>query len=173
MNCVYFGQEGLKHYADDIKLIAEPDRVDKANAGFQQLIRVYLLADKLQDLVTTNVAIDEIMRFSDISGRVPCSDNYHHVYDNTMPRSPLRALMRDFWVYEMDEEYDKALDALPKDLMQDILREFLRVKRDGRHATVSKAFNRDLRADTKGRGRCFYHQHDDKHPRCDPKSRSD
>ena len=75
MNGVYFGQEGLKHYADDIKLIAEPNRVNKANAGFQQLIRVHLLTDKLQDLVTTNVAVGEIMQFSDVSGRVPCSEN--------------------------------------------------------------------------------------------------
>jgi hypothetical protein len=36
----------------------------------------------------------------------------------------------------MDEEYDKALDALPKDLMEDILRQFLRVKRDRKDATV-------------------------------------
>lgn len=40
MNCVYFGPEGLKHYADDMNLIAEPDRVNKADVGFQQLIRV-------------------------------------------------------------------------------------------------------------------------------------
>jgi hypothetical protein len=172
MSCVYFGQEGLKHYADDIKSTGEANRVNKANFGFQQLIRVYLLADRLQDLVTTNVVIDEIMRFSDISGRIPCSDNFNHVYDHTTPHSPLRALMRDFWIYEMDEEYDQALDALPKDFMHDVLREFLRVKRDGKHATVKKAFNRDLRADTKA-NTCFYHQHNDKHRKCRLKLRSE
>ena len=71
----------------------------------------------------------------------------------------------------MDEEYDKALDALPEDLMQDILREFLRVKRNRKDATVKKAFNKDLSADLKW-NTCFYHQHDSKHPRCGLKSKS-
>jgi hypothetical protein len=65
----------------------------------------------------------------------------------------------------MDEEYDKALDALPKDLMEDILRQFLRVKRDRKDATVKQAFNKELSANTKY-NTCFYHQHDDKHPKC-------
>jgi hypothetical protein len=170
MNCVYFGQEGLKHYADNIKSTAEVDRTEPADAGFEALIRVYLLADKLQDLDTTNVVIDEIMRFSDTAKRVPCSSNYHLVYDNTTPHSRLRVLMRDFWMYEMDEEYDKALDALPQDLMQDILGEFLRVKRARKHATVKEAFNKDLSTDLDSYI-CFYHQHDGKHSRCGRRSK--
>jgi hypothetical protein len=68
-------------------------------------------------------------------------------------------------MYEMDEECDKALDALPKDLMEDIRRQFLRVTRDRKDATVKQAFDKDLSADTKY-NTCFYHQHDDKHPKC-------
>lgn len=38
MNCVHFGQEKLKHYADDIESIAETDRTKPANAGLESLI---------------------------------------------------------------------------------------------------------------------------------------
>lgn len=165
MNCVYFEQEGIKHYANDLKSIAETDRTEPANAGFEGLTRVYLLADKLQNLSTTNVVIDEIMRFSDVAKRIPCSDNFHLVYDHTTPHCLLRRLMRDFWMYEMDEEYDKVPDALPKDLMEDILRQFLRVKCDRKDATVKQAFHKELSANTKYNP-CFYHQHDAKHPTC-------
>lgn len=170
INCVYFGQNALKHHEDDLKSSPASESQATASAGFRALIQVYLLADKLQDPTTANIAIDEIIRFSDAAKLVP-SAGYSLVYSQTPRNSPLRTLMRDFWINEMNPTTKKPLKNLPLELMQDIMAEFLQVKDKYEGSTVREAFRRTLSADTK-QDRCRYHQHDDKHPRCVPESKS-
>jgi hypothetical protein len=172
MNCVYFGRDALKHYVDDVK--SSPDIVQgtSADAGFKALIDVYLLADKLQDLGTANLVIDGIIQFSDDVGHTPDGSVLHYAYDHTPDQSPLRVLMRDYWMYEMNAAYKNALDDLPEELMRDILREFLRVKNKDKNETVRKAFEKILSTATK-EDICHYHQHDDKYPKCAQKSSPD
>lgn len=167
VNCVYFGCETLELYADEAKSCTGSDRNVKVIAGFRALIQVYLLADKLQDLTTANMVIDEIMRFSDLVHQVP-THTWSDVYSRTPRQSPLRALMRDYWVYEMIPTVSNPLKGLSQDFMEDILLEFLRVKAKDQNATINKAFRSSLSARTKD-DKCLYHQHDDKHPRCVPK----
>ena len=170
INCVYFGQNALKHYEDGIKSSPASESQAAASAGFRALIQVYLLADKLQDPTTATIAIDEIIQFSDAADLVP-NGMYSLVYSHTPRNCPLRTLMRDFWIYELDPSTKEPLEVLPRELMEDIMTEFLRVKDKHEGSTVREAFRRTLSADTK-KDKCRYHQHDDKHPRCAPESKS-
>ena len=65
INCAYFGRKILKHYADEHASCLESGRYAKVVSGFRALVDLYLLADKLQDLPNANMAIDELMCFSD------------------------------------------------------------------------------------------------------------
>ena len=166
MNCVYFGPNALHHYTRDAE---QGHHVhDLEHVTYRALVRVYLLADKLQDPTTANIAIDEIIRSSDASRTVPGTE-YAHVYSRTPRNSPLQRLMRDFWIYELDPEAEKPLDGVPREMKEDIMLEFLRVKVKHEGAAVREAFKKTLSAETK-RDKCRYHQHDEKHPRCDPES---
>jgi hypothetical protein len=168
MNCVYVGKGSLKHYVDAVQSCSEVDRNNNVNAGFNELIQVYLLADKLQDLSTANMIIEEIKQFSDNVDRVPSDGCYTYVYSNTTPHNPLRKLMRDFWMHEMNPAHHRSADDLPRALMEDILLEFMRIKDQDWNAIVHNAFTRvHTKID-----RCYYHQHNDKHPRCVTESKS-
>lgn len=60
MQCVYSGR---------VTLPGLPKYTDKNPLG--GLITLYLLADKLNDSVTANLVVDEIIRISDQSKRIP------------------------------------------------------------------------------------------------------
>jgi hypothetical protein len=168
MNCVYFGQDTLKHYADDVNSCsaADPDsRLSSADDGFRALIHLYLLADRLQDIATANMIIDEIIQYSDIVRAAPGSQNYDHIYKHTAPHNPLRILMRDYFLHETSPTDERAVKGLPPELMTDVLLEFMRIKDQHWDSGVQDAFAHDLSDHTK-KDKCYYHQHDDKHPRC-------
>lgn len=167
MNCVYFGAGAFKHYADDIKSCSTSSRDNEIHEAFGALIRVYLLADKLHDLATANIAIDEIIRFSDIVNIVPRESRVCLAYSHTAERSPLRLLMRDFWVYDMNPSGKLPLHNAHADFLRDIALEFFRAKDKGWKQTVDQALYKHLKENTK-KDKCHYHQHDEKHPRCGP-----
>jgi hypothetical protein len=68
---------------------------------FKVLIKLYILADKLEDLESVNVILDSIIRFSDESNEIPNDHLKKDVYNLTPPSSPLRTLLRDLMIYEM------------------------------------------------------------------------
>lgn len=172
INCVYFEQDVLTVYADECDSCPESDRYVKANVGFQALVRLYILSDKLQDLATANIAIDEIIRFSDITQALPAND-FSHVYGNTPPNSPLRVLLRDYFVYERDlSSAANRLDDLPPEALKDIMLEVLRTQQEHGALTVEEAFSKQISANM-DTDRCYYHQHDDSHPRCASKPSSE
>lgn len=172
MNCVYFGQDALKVYADEYASSPEHQRSAKVSAEFRALVRLSLLADKLQDLTTANMTIDEVICFSDVTQIVP-SRQYSDAYRCTARNNPMRFLMRDYYLYEQSlPGAEQVLEDLPRELVDDIMLEILRIKRVNKDETVKTAFGRRLNAFTQ-KDPCHYHQHDDKHPRCDPKPKSD
>lgn len=172
INCVYFGREVLKIHAVEWTMCPRSDRAHKIDIGFRTLIQIYLLADKLQDLTTANMAIDEIINFSDTVWIVPY-DEFSHIYSHTPPNSPLRAIVRDHCVYEYStSSLAKQVAEFPRDLVNDIMFEVLRNKAMDKDETVKNAFGKQLKAFTHG-DRCHYHRHDDKHPRCVSKPKCD
>ena len=64
-----------------------------------RLVKIYLEADRLQDLVTSNLVIDEIVRFVGATNRVPRDKVVNHVYENSVHGNPMRMLLRDYSVY--------------------------------------------------------------------------
>jgi hypothetical protein len=172
MNCVYFGQDALKHHADDFNSCSSADRNSEAIVVFGLLIQVYLLADKLEDTATANLAVDEIMQLSDSLRMLPGNGNYAYVYGHTAPHSPLRKLMRDYWLYETGTTTNSPVNGLPEEFMKDVMLEFLRIKGKREGCTVRDAFKRTLSEDLR-KDKCRYHQHDEKHPRCVSEPKSD
>lgn len=168
-NCVYFGPAALGHDADDIDY-STPDSIDYRCGVIDSLVRVYLLPDKLQNPATCNIAIDEILRWSYITRIVPSVKTVSYVYQHTPERSSLRVLMRNFWIYDMDLDDAPPLDELPFEAVRDIASEFFRVKYEEWHQTIGDTFYKNHKA---AEDTCYYHQHDDKHPRCVPWPDSD
>jgi hypothetical protein len=129
------------------------------NGSLRPLARLYLLADKLNDIITTNLVMDEIIRLSDELLRVPCSKFVTLAYTSTVVRSPLRKVCRDFYVHEAEdwvlEESDEG--KFPFEFLKDVLLEFRRMSNQNTlDAERRKIFCVD-------REKCYYHQHDDEH----------
>lgn len=51
--------------------MGNPARSGLANTGFEALIKLYLLADKLQDFATANVVMDQLIKFVAETGEIP------------------------------------------------------------------------------------------------------
>lgn len=78
--------------------------------GIDSLIRLYILADKLGDLHTVNMAIDQLIRLSDKTSEIPDGDSIALIFDNTPDTSPLRRLAVDFYLFEGSLEVYEELD---------------------------------------------------------------
>jgi hypothetical protein len=151
MQCIYHGSVSvpeLPEYSDDNCL-----------GG---LIALYLLADQLNDVITANLVIDETMRASEEFRRLPHNSDLTLVYESTIAGNPLRKLCRDYYVYEarasLLEDFEE--DVLPFQFVKDVLLEFENLASDN-----VPYFGRGKTKCVK-RERCYYHRHDDEHPRC-------
>jgi hypothetical protein len=170
VNCVYFGSQALQNYADEIKHLSEVPS-DQVTNGFEALLKVYILAETMQDLITANLVIDEFVRFGNIARCAPGPETVLLAYACTTTNSPLRLLMRDYRVYDITPSSPKQLEGLPVDFMKDITLEVFRVMRGDRTQTIKAAFSKETGVKVR-EDKCHYHQHDDKHPRCVPKETS-
>ena len=131
-----------------------------SDTGSKALIKLYLLADKLQDLATANMVIDELMDFVAKAAQIPRYAPTSLAYNSTAGNNPLRALLRDYWVYQMPTDGADLLKAnnFPKDFLRDVAAEFMLLR-------LGKATTQDCKRD-KCSEKCLYHQHDDEHPQC-------
>lgn len=179
VNCVYFGPEILQHYADNIKAQPETESVDDdddddlVNQGFIALVELYLMSDRLQDFITANLVIDELMRFQDVVQLVPHNSTVSLAYSHTVKNSPLRRLMRDYWVYLKRPRDIRvgSFEGLPDECIKDVMLEFYSVMEKHGKKTVDDAFSSEIMTNAY-EDKCYYHQHDDKHPGCVPKPSS-
>jgi hypothetical protein len=131
-----------------------------SDAGSKALIKLYLLADKLQDLTTANMVMDELMDFVAKAAQIPRYTPTSLAYNSTAGSNPLRALLRDYWIYQMPNDGADLLKAnnFPKDFLRDVAAEFMLLR-------LGKATTQDRKRD-KCPEKCLYHQHDDEHPLC-------
>jgi hypothetical protein len=128
--------------------------------GYEALIRLYLLADRLQDLKTANTAITELISFQWQVREVPEHEFVRIAYESTVKGNPLRILLRDMWVHALPNDGDCLVEGndYPNEFLQDIADELMRValkRPEGIHPI--DCLNTDA---------CRYHQHDDQHPLC-------
>lgn len=87
-----------------------------------------MLADKLQDLVTTNLIMGELIRLAAGTSEIPRHVHVNHAYSSTTSTSPLRTLVRDYWVYHYPKDGPSLIkdNDYPKDFLQDVTAEMIR-----------------------------------------------
>lgn len=197
MNCVYFGIKAFQlsenipkddrddkerddKLGSDAFLCSEAEHaaVYKEEPGsnycdylrqcFRILIDLYLLADRLRDLKTANLVMDELVRFGN-EGESYSDEIIRRVYGSTVHGNPLRKLMRDDCVYETDSVNYMRLhvEGGHPDFARDVMVEFLRLRDHNATRKVENVYslhdNHRALVD-----KCHYHQHDKDHPRCVP-----
>jgi hypothetical protein len=176
LNCVYFGPETLEQWADACMAESEAEPEGKtrdeeqavADLVFEKLIRLYLLAERLVDLRTANMALGEIIRSSMLLRVIPMQVPTSLAYASTAKDSPLRTLLRDYWVYESgstDTDRERLRTAgFPSEFSQDIAIEMLRIVSESEDYDPFDKTVKEIYSDNK----CHYHQHDELHPSCIP-----
>ena len=124
------------------------------------------MADKLQGVVTLNLVIDDLMRVSIKTEQNPDLDSAALAYRLTPAGHPLRTLLSDFNIYDLDAESVKkpVQFAAPglTEVLFNVYVEMLRLMSAGEDKAVrDKFFEADFREQT-----CRYHMHDEEHPKC-------
>lgn len=141
-----------------------------ANEKFLCLTRLYVLADRFQDLQTANAIIDQIVVCSEESSQIPGFDPVTFAYGATTPRSPLRSLFRDYWVYEAAPHSvdDLKAKSFPAEFYCDVAHECLQITNRVIYERVEHfhPFKLRIKDDLCAHDKCSYHQHNDRHPRC-------
>jgi hypothetical protein len=140
-------------------------------AHYTSLSKLYILADKLGDLTSANLIIDEFIDSSDDMAFAPSDKVVNFIYESTAHGNPLRRLMRDIWTYETTKAsyLDYHAVKLHADFIRDVMVESFRtrfeIKVDENCEHVCTIAQR-VCAD-----RCHYHQHHATAlcPRCVPK----
>lgn len=140
--------------------------VEASHSRLKALVKLYVLADKLEDLTSANLIMDEFLAVHKKATKIVLSSLILRVYKHTPPSSPLRTVVRDIILFETGDDYYEGdgSKALPKELLFDVLREDSRIKHENRdnRKTISKLYDISIH----GFGKCHYHQHHDGHPRC-------
>jgi hypothetical protein len=117
-----------------------------------------LLADKLIDLHTANLIMDELIDHVDACKRLPSFGFINIVYQCTPAGSPLRKLFRDLYIHEADYDwFQKKLEigwSPPVEFANDLIVEIGRLHGENRNRAVRKVF--EINAVDLPRGR--YHQ---------------
>lgn len=120
MQCVYLGS------------VTVPTLPEDYDGDFGGLFALYLLADKLDDIITANLVIDGIMRMSEELRRVPKGVAITQAYGSTAAGNSLRKLCRDYYVHEATTEVLESMreDSFPFQYSQDVMLEFARLARN-------------------------------------------
>ena len=129
---------------------------------FKGLIALYLLADKLNEIITTNLVADEIIRTSEALHMIPSTSCVTLAFNSTIEGNPLRRLCKDYYVHEAAVGVLENLKEgqLPFQFIKEVL---LELDRMTRHATP---YDQRTKVGCVDREQCYYHQHDDDHPKC-------
>jgi hypothetical protein len=151
MQCVYHGSVAVPKLP-----------VYEEGKSLGGLIKLYLLADKLNDILTSNLVMDEIIHLSEEWRRIPCDDEVALAYRLTTTGNPLRSICRDYFVHEGTARLLETLEegTLPFQFIKDVLLEFERL------ASSKAPYDKSNKVQCVNREKCHYHQHDDEHPKC-------
>jgi hypothetical protein len=140
---------------------------------FTRLLRMYILADRLQDLHSANIIMDDLVTASmhtkegaaDIrAAMISAIDaNLQPVYTCVLAGSKLQCLLSDCFILEMSRwRSTYAADAIASELLLDVqqaIEEGAGMLNLKRFAHESLPYHR--------RDKCFYRQHDAANPKCE------
>jgi hypothetical protein len=138
------------------------------------LIDLYLLADRLQDMETANLVMDNLLRFSTEGRQCFAAEIVRRGYDATVHGNPLRKFMRDECVYEtQSSEYmDYHVESAHPDFTRDAMVEFLRLRDENLEEKIENVYSIHDKH-MRNADKCHYHQHSETHPRCVPEPRKE
>lgn len=128
------------------------------------LVDLYLLADKLMDHVTANMAVDKLIRMSESRNAYPSPVLITYVYGSTTAGSPLRRLFRDWYVFTVVESWVDNIhrDEYPHGFLKDLVHEIYNLQHDNQGKRIRKVFAAEKLASR--RTKDYYHQKVDKAP---------
>jgi hypothetical protein len=78
---------------------------DVADDYYEHLVRLYIMADSLQDPITANMVIDETRRISQQSC-TPQTNTLKLAFDQTLPGDGMRNVLADTFIFGGDEDPD-------------------------------------------------------------------
>lgn len=133
------------------------------------LMDLYLLADRLRDMQTANLVMDELIRFSEKGNESFTDEVVRRTYNATAHGNPLRKLLQDECVYATNSTDYRYLhvDTGHPEFTRDVMVELIRLGDYTVNEKVENVYtlhqNHWWYTD-----KCHYHQHDETHPRCVP-----
>jgi hypothetical protein len=131
---------------------------DPDGSRFEALIKLHLLADKLQDSEMMNMLIDELIRMVEEDGLIP--NHVSLIYSSTTRDSMLRVLVRDIYVHKAESaechEFLETSDLHPE-FWRDISLEYFRLKNT--ENSIGEVYGLRIGQD-EGVRRYDYHDHD-------------
>lgn len=159
-------------YSDTVEVIRD---IPASSDGFpsieminipQYLVDVYILADKLGDLLTANTVVDGMIQHLDAHQMVPPDSVIAHAMTKFSIDSPIARLFVDLFVHEAHADCMRS--TIEQGIvLQAILNEILlvtnRLASDNRWKSIRNIFQRHYYTSNH---KCRYYQHDNEHPRC-------
>lgn len=151
--------EGSEHNDSDCGISQIEDRESRETF----LVDLYLLADKLMDPITANMAIDKLKRMTEVLDLYPSTTLVKHVYCSTIRGNPLRTLLRDWYVYQVSEEWVDTLhqDEYPCAFLEDLVQETYNLHRKNANKRICNVFSPSKLVDLP---KDHYHQKHEKPP---------
>jgi len=137
------------------------------NSDLSELIKLYELADKLEDLTSVNLIMDEFLASYQEAWRMFIPSVTTQIYQHTPSNSPLRTVVRDVILFHTNPTFyedDGGCKQYPVELLLDVLREDAKIKDRNRsnQKTIAELYDVKISDFDK----CHYHQHHDGHPKC-------
>ena len=163
LHCVYKDKVDI----GDLSIAIHPEDESRSEATKIncRLVLTYVLADKLADVIASNMIIDEIARYSDRVGKVPSSDALKATLSNTLEGSAIQRLLLDYYVHEanaLSMETICTKEFVPGEFLHRILKEKARLEDTHRKGKICEVFQVGYVM----KHLCHYHQHDEEHPSC-------
>lgn len=130
-----------------------------------RLVKTYMLADKLGDIVTTNMVVDRMIDLTDSAKQLPGNETTRIVTSYTSQESPLRKLFIDYYVHEASMESLRKMlrdDTIPRTFICEVLDEKATLASHCEALKINEVFLNDFTKNHK----CRYRQHDKLYPSC-------
>ena len=163
LGCVYKDEFLL----GDLPTAAQADTKERSEFGatHHHLLRVYLLADKLGDVSTANMVVDEIVKYFFDNRTAPSHAMLKVALTCTPQHLPLFRLLLDFYFHQASKHTFEMMcndAALLRQFLDGIVREKAKLEAQRRAERIDNVFESGYVA----RNSCHYHQHDREHPSC-------
>ena len=129
---------------------------------------IFVLADPLCDLSTTNIVTDENIDYSDRMGMLPDSTATNLECASTESTNPLRALIRDYCVYEAGNVQlaDEMSSKYHTKFFPDVVVEHVKIKSKSLESTTTTTVKTAFDVAVSTIEKCKNHQHDENFPSC-------